>query len=216
MLRLGEVVSGTVRTPGVVRGSLRDPDFMWTHSEQMYRIRYEVFHERLRWDVTVSDGMERDRFDDADSVYMATTDISGAVSGGWRLRPTTRDYMLSDIFSQLLHGNPIFRDRRVWEISRFAVDTKDRATTAAFSIGETARLLLVDATRFAIEQRISQYVLVTSVAVERLLASTGIALHRYGPPVRIGRVMSVACSVDIDAHTRAVLLEECQPLRLAA
>lgn len=105
---------------------------------------------------------------------------------------------------------------RIWEISRFAVDTKEHAHTAAFSLGKTAGLLLADAVRFAIENDITRFVLVTSVAVERLLAGSGILIHRFGPPIRIGRVMSVACWVDIDAHTRHVLIGERRSDRMAA
>lgn len=203
-------------TPGVVRGGLHDPWFMSTYAEAMHRLRYQVFHQRLGWDVTVCDGLERDRFDNDHAVYMVTTDVTNVLSGGWRLLPTTRDYMLGAVFPQLLRGECPPCDRRIWEISRFAVDTKERAETAAFSLGETAGLLLVDAVRFAIENNITRYILVTSVAVERLLAGTGILVHRFGPPLRIGRVMSVACWVDIDVHTRHVLLGAPPADRMAA
>lgn len=203
-------------TPGVVRGGLHDPWFMSTYAEAMHRLRYHVFHQRLGWDVTVCDGLERDRFDNDHAIYMVTINDTNALSGGWRLLPTTRDYMLSDVFPQLLRGERPPCDRRIWEISRFAVDTKKGAHTAAFSLGETAGLLLVDAVRFAIEHNITRYVLVTSVAVERLLIGTGILLHRFGPPSRIGRVMSVACWIDIDVHTRHLFLGEPQSNRMAA
>ena len=203
-------------TPGVVRGGRHDPWFMSTYAEAMHRLRYQVFYQRLRWDVTVVDGLERDHFDNDHAVYMVTTDDTNALSGGWRLLPTTRDYMLSEVFPGLLRGECAPRDRRIWEISRFAVDTKERAHTAAFSLGETAGRLLVDAVRFAIEHDITRYILVTSVAVERLLAGTGILLHRFGPPTRIGRVMSVDCWVDIDIHTSRVLLGAQASDRMAA
>ncbi|TDU24232.1 acyl homoserine lactone synthase [Panacagrimonas perspica] len=200
----------------VIRGALHDSRFAIQYSEGMYRLRYKVFHERLGWAVKVKDGQEHDHFDDTDSVYMLTVDEEDAVCGGWRLRPTTRSYMLSDIFPQLLHGCPVPRHRNIWEISRFAVDTTIPGRTSAFSMGHSARLLLVDSVKFAVQHGITQFVLVTSVAVERLIAGTGIAIHRFGPPVRIGRVMSVACWVDVDAHTRHIMLDPSSPLRVAA
>ncbi|MGQ0618621.1 MAG: acyl-homoserine-lactone synthase [Panacagrimonas sp.] len=200
----------------IVCGALHNRHFSERYSEQMYRLRYEVFHQRLGWDVTVDNGQEKDPFDDLDSVYMVATDDADRVCGGWRLRPTTRPYMLSDIFSQLLNGHPAPRHRHIWEISRFAVDTSKTSRTAAFSMGQTARQLVRDTVRFAVDNHIGQYVLVTSVAVERLLAGTGLILHRFGPPVKIGRVGSVACWVDIDAHTRHVALGETPCLAEAA
>jgi acyl homoserine lactone synthase len=124
--------------------------------------------------------------------------------------------MLSDIFPGLLNGAPAPHHRNIWEISRFAVDTSDASRTTGFSLGDTARALLVDTLRFALDNHITQFVLVTTVAVERLIASTGVRLHRFGPPTRIGRVMSVALWVDIDDHIRHVLLGEPLPLPIAA
>lgn len=200
----------------IVCGALHDRHFSERYSESMYRLRCRVFHERLGWDVTVENGQEQDQFDDVDSIYMVATDDADQVCGGWRLRPTTRHYMLRDIFPQLLNGQPVPRHRHIWEISRFAVDTSKASRTAGFSMGETARQLVRDTVRFAVDNHISQYVLVTSVAVERLLAGTGLVLHRFGPPIKIGRVGSVACWVDIDAHTRHVVLGEAPCLAEAA
>lgn len=200
----------------VVRGALHDPRFSERYAEQMYRLRYKVFHERLRWDVRTHGDQEYDEYDDTNSVYMLTTDANDQVVGGWRVRPTTRPYMLGDIFSNLLHGADAPHHRHVWEISRFAVDTSDHSRTAGFSLGDTARALLVDTCKFAIANHVTQFVIVTTVAVERLINSTGVVMNRFGPPTRIGRVMSVACWVDIDAHTRHVLLDEPLPLRVAA
>lgn len=200
----------------VVRGALHDRHFAERYAEKMYRLRCKVFHERLGWDVQVRDGLESDGFDDPDSVYVLTTDSDDAVIGSWRLRPSTRDYMLSDVFPSLLNGAPVPKHRHIWEISRFAVDTSVSSRTAGFSLGDTARQLLLDTVKFAIDHHVTQFVLVTTVAVERLIMSTGIVLNRFGPPTRIGRAMSVACWVDVDAHTRHVLLDEPLPLRVAA
>jgi acyl homoserine lactone synthase len=200
----------------VVRGALHDPRFTERYAEQMYRLRYKIFHERLRWDVKTHGDQEHDEFDNSDSVYMLTTDANDEVCGGWRIRPTTRPSMLGEIFPKLLNGAPMPQHRHVWEISRFAVDTSDASRTAGFSLGDTARALLVDTCKFAIANHVTQFVIVTTVAVERLINSTGIVMNRFGPPTRIGRAMSVACWVDIDAHTRHVLLDEPLPLRVAA
>jgi acyl homoserine lactone synthase len=124
--------------------------------------------------------------------------------------------MLSDVFPELLSGRDAPRHRQVWEISRFAVDTRARARTAGFTLGDTARALVAATVRFAIASQITQYVLVTSLAVERLLNSIGLQLHRFGPPRKIGNVWSIACWVDIDDHTRHVALGQPLPMREAA
>lgn len=200
----------------VIHGALHDARFSEHYAEQMYRLRYKIFHERLQWEVQIRGDQEIDQFDDTDSVYVLTTDTAEQVCGGWRIRPTTRRYMLSDVFPSLLNGHPAPRHRRVWEISRFAIDTSDRSRTAGFSLGDTARALLVETCKFAIENHITQFVIVTTVAVERLINATGIVMNRFSPPRRIGKAMTVACWVDIDAHTRHVLLQEPLPRRVAA
>ncbi len=201
----------------VVRGVLHDPRFSERYAQQMYRLRYKVFHERLGWDVKVENEMEFDHFDDAHSVYvLLVDDQDDSVCGGWRLRPTTRHNMLADVFPQMLHGNPAPNHRRVWEISRFAIDTSASERTAGFSMGEAARLMVQDLIRFCIDNDVTQCVLVTTLAVERLVNSTGLVLHRFGPPIRVGRALTVACWVDNDAHARHVLLGHPLPLRVAA
>ena len=59
--------------------------------EKMFRLRARVFHERLNWDVKVTDGKERDRYDDEQPVHIIYCGESGAreVKGSLRLLPTT-------------------------------------------------------------------------------------------------------------------------------
>jgi acyl homoserine lactone synthase len=174
-----------------------------------------VFFERLGWEVKVSNGREVDEFDDTHNVYQLATDDRGAVVGGWRLRPTMLPYMMKDVFPQLLGGKPAPVHPHIWEISRFAVD-EEHASQPGFGLNETARALVHHAIQFAVNHDISRYVMVVSVAVERLLANTGMVIHRFAPPQRVGRVRSVACFLDIDAHTRHVILGEQLPLKRAA
>ena len=48
----------------------------------MHRIRADVFHDRLNWDVAVKNGMEIDRFDDHNPLYLLSIDeLSGRVRG---------------------------------------------------------------------------------------------------------------------------------------
>lgn len=162
----------------------------------------------LIWDVTSRDGHEYDRFDDADSIYVLGTDEREALCGGWRLRPTDRGSMLGAVFTQLLEDAPVPCDPSVWEISRFVVRKDAPRAPANRKPCWKARALLREAVHFAIEHQISRYVFVVSLAVERLIAHSGVAVHRFASPARIGRAMSVACWIDIDAHTRQVLLEE--------
>lgn len=52
---------------------------------------------------------------------------------------------------------------------------------------------------------ITNYVAVTTIAIERLLRKTGIAITRYGPPIQIGVERAVALNIDIGEQTHQAL-----------
>jgi acyl homoserine lactone synthase len=199
----------------VVAGTLDERQFAQRFADPMYRQRYKVFYERLGWQVSVTDGKEVDEFDDQDSVYLLTTDQGGIVIGGWRLRPTLHPYMLCKVFPELLHGAKAPVHRAVWEISRFAVEG-GRHKGPSYGFGRAARALVAGTVQFAVDIGMTQCVMVVSVALERLLRGFGLNLHRFGPPRRVGRVMSVAVWLDVDLHTRTTLLHEPIPMLAAA
>lgn len=198
-----------------VIGTLRDAGFACRYAEPLFRLRYRVFHERLRWDVRCEGGQEKDAYDDERTVYVAAVDADDAVVGGWRLRPTVGNYMLEDVFPQLLHGAPAPHHPRVWESNRFVVD-KRSAKDARFGFNETARALFRATAQYAVDCGIDEYVMVLSAGVARLTRASGLVVQAYGPAVRIGDVLSVGCRIRIDAHTRHVLLGAPAPLERAA
>jgi acyl homoserine lactone synthase len=54
----------------------------------MHALRYEVFRERLQWDVPCHDGRERDRFDALDPTYMLVrTTVTRCSAAGACCRP---------------------------------------------------------------------------------------------------------------------------------
>ncbi|HUP92264.1 MAG TPA: acyl-homoserine-lactone synthase [Solimonas sp.] len=197
----------------VISGSLGEHRFA-RYAESMFRLRCRVFAGRLGWDVKVSDGQEIDQFDDSDSRYLLIAD-GDEVVGGWRLRPTTRPYMLERVFPQLLCGQPAPRHPRTWEVSRFAIET-GTAPQARFGLNQAARELLSATAQFALDHGIDRYVMVASAGAERLYRNAGLVVNRFGPPQRVGRVMSVAGWIDIDPYTCHVLLGHPLPLRAAA
>ena len=170
----------------------------------MYRLRHEVFHDRLGWEVTTDNGMEHDEFDHADPVYVLAKGDEDEVLGCWRLLPTTGPNMLKDTFPQLLHGQQAPQQADVWELSRFAV-TAARTESAGYGFSETPVKMMQTVVLFAQQNGIKRYVTVTTVAVERLLRHLGLNISRIGAPIKIGRVLTVACNIEIDAITEFAL-----------
>ncbi len=91
--------------------------------DQMFRLRARVFGERLKWDVDVVDGRERDRFDDLAPVYLIHTDETGQeVRGSLRLLPTTGPTVLADFFSDTMPDAALLSAPTIWECTRFCID----------------------------------------------------------------------------------------------
>jgi acyl homoserine lactone synthase len=182
--------------------------------DSMFRLRHDVFHERLGWDVRSEGGREHDWYDLIGPHYLVAHEGRRAL-GCWRMLPTQGPYMLRDIFPQLLAGDPAPAAPGVWEISRFAV--ADEACGHSFGFGDMPAEMLRAMVRFAVRRDIHTIVGVTSAAVERMLRQLGFSVERLGPPQRIGRVLSVAFRLAMDAATqRAVCGEVLEALPQAA
>ena len=87
---------------------------------QMATYRRKVFGERLGWELQAQNGLEFDQFDRDDTMYVVAQDHNGWVTGCARLLPTTRPYLLGEVFPQLMQGQPLPCTPQVWELSRFA------------------------------------------------------------------------------------------------
>src|SRR3954470_24920380 len=126
----------------------------------MFKLRHEVFKERLAWEVGCHDGHERDMFDELDPVYIVC-EQAAEVLGSWRLLPTTKPYMLKDVFPELLHGQPAPEAPDVWEISRFAVSKRVHGNESMGSIKKVTNLLLEQLFAFAARRDINRIVAVS-------------------------------------------------------
>lgn len=106
----------------------------------MHRLRRRVFRDRLEWEVSVSDGLEVDQYDALSPIYLLGIDRQDVV-GCVRLLPTTGRNMLADTFPVLLDGRAAPTNPRIWESSRFCVDTQNVAATAGNGLREGTFLL---------------------------------------------------------------------------
>ena len=173
----------------------------------MFKLRYDTFHTRLGWDVRTCDGLEIDEFDENSQVhYILAKSDDGGVDACWRLLPSLGPNMLRDVFPQLLHGLPAPAASDVWELSRFAIDPTrvggaDNAGNHQIGFGELSVALMREAAQFAKASGIARYVTVTTAAIERMMKGLGLHIHRLGPPIRIGSVLTVAIFIEVDDLT---------------
>ena len=187
--------------------------------KRMYILRHAVFHDRLGWDVLSDKGMEYDFFDVLNPTYVLVKGNGAEIQGCSRLLPTIGPYMLKDVFPQLLHGRPAPECPSIWELSRFAL-SKSKSNTdqviSSFGIRETSIRMLQSVVHFAFKNSIKCYVLVTTVAIERLLHKLGLDVCRFGPPLRIGNTMAVACWFDVNSPTESMAFGRSPQLDRAA
>lgn len=156
--------------------------------ERMAQYRYKVFVQKLGWDLTCTeDGLEYDQFDRDDTVYVVAQGDDEAVVGVARLLPTTRPYLLGEIFPHLLNGEQPPACGQVWELSRFAaVDFSAGQADdcrGQFSSAQAVKLLrsaMACARSFGARSLIT----VSPLGVERLLRLEGIPAKRVGRPSR--------------------------------
>ena len=93
--------------------------------DEMFRLRARIFRDRLRWDVQVADGKERDKYDNEGPVYIIYTDSEAReVKGSLRLLPTTGPTLLADVFADTLPDAVHLSAPTIWECTRFCLDDK--------------------------------------------------------------------------------------------
>lgn len=156
----------------------------------MFVMRDAVFRQRLCWDVRERNGLERDCYDLLGATYCLCVDQEEQVLGSWRLLPTVGPNLLKDVFAHLLGGNEIPCGPRVWEASRFAVGTAERAPNGAVS--EATAGLIAAMLECGMNFGIERIVAVCDVRFERVLQRSGLRTSRYGDPCRIGNSIAVA------------------------
>jgi acyl homoserine lactone synthase len=167
--------------------------------------RYRVFVEQLGWQLPTEDAQfERDQYDRDDTVYVFARDAREEICGCARLLPTTRPYLLQEIFPHLLAEDmPAPRSSDIWELSRFAASADDSAE--GNSLAWSVRPMLAAAVECAARRGARQLIGVTFCSIERLFRRIGVHAHRAGAPESIDGRMVVACWIDIDAQTLAAL-----------
>lgn len=157
----------------------------------MHRPRGRVFKERLDWDVSVAGGLEIDQYDALRPTYLLLLEQREVV-GCVRLLPTTGRNMLADTFPVLLDGHAAPNESRIWESSRFCVDTEQVATTAENGLREATFLLFAAMIEWGQQLDVQAIATVTDLRMERILRRAGWHLDRLGTPRQIGVTKAVA------------------------
>jgi acyl homoserine lactone synthase len=171
---------------------------------EMYRLRYRVFKQRLGWEVDSSAGMEIDAFDALHPVYLLQcAHDGGRIQGCVRLLPTTGPTMLAATFAALLDRRPAPADPVIWESSRFALDIARAGRPEAGGLSAATYELLAGMVEFGLSRRLSSFVTVTDLRLERILRRAGWPLRRLGSPKPLGGMLAVAGHLQVSRGSLA-------------
>jgi acyl homoserine lactone synthase len=164
--------------------------------EDMFRLRHRVFKERLGWDVQTRNGLEIDRFDELDPVYLMAFDQSERLVGTWRMLPTTGPYMLRDVFPVLMDGMEAPRHPRICEGSRFAVDCDYVGRQGLAALSHVTSEIFCAVVEYCIANGYREIVTVYDARIGRLLPRLGCIPKWRSRQMQIGVTQTLAGRFD--------------------
>ena len=165
--------------------------------DEMFKMRAQVFHNRLKWDVEVEYGREFDKFDDENPVYLISFDEhTGVMQGSVRLLPTTGPNMLRDVFYDLLEEDEVIESPFIWESSRFSIDP-NLGPDSRTSVNHVTAELLCGLVEIGLATGIDHIVSVYDARMTRLFRRAKCDADIVGGPMKFGKVPTYAGLFDI-------------------
>ena len=185
------------------------------HSEtfhQMYALRAQQFGVRRGWRVVVKDGLEKDRFDDINPLYICVLSQDRKLLASLRLLPTTGPHMLSDVFPEVMGDAGIVRHPLILESSRFCVDTKAVNEFGPEGINLVTRELLYGLFSTAKKAGIRNIISVYDVFVERILKRAGCQFDRLGPICKYDDLRTVGGLFEVNEQVIQAVAGNMKPI----
>lgn len=188
-----------------------------------HRLRHQCFVERNGWNVPSHDGMEYDQFDTPAAHYLIRRDDHGPVQGVARLIPTTRPYMLKELWPDLLEGQ-VPQSPKVWEATRFGIDERLEPAAKRRVAGE----IVVGCLEFALDMGIERYlVLMPHLIIRRTIGGAGCRFRFLGQSRNLAEYPVAAAEIEVSTEawnqargklglSRPVLVRRALPLPEAA
>jgi N-acyl-L-homoserine lactone synthetase len=156
---------------------------------EAHRLRHRIFIERQQYGVASWRGMEWDEFDTPAAVYLMWRDEAKRPRAIARLIPTSRPYMIQQLWPELITNRSLPTSESVWEVTRFGIDRDIDAPTRARAFGE----MICAFAEFGLVQGIDSYLFVTPPQViAGALEDAGVPVERLGSAKQLGRLLVVA------------------------
>jgi acyl-homoserine lactone synthase len=162
--------------------------------KQHFRLRHEIFVEERKWEaLRKPDAREIDAYDNDDTIYLLALE-NLRVLGGYRLNPTTRPTMMSEVFPQLAAVRGCPADLLVWEWSRFFV-ARDRRD------GALNLHLMAALQQFCLDQGIERVCLVMETWWLPRFDDIGFVVTPLGLPALLDDSWIMAATVEVRRET---------------
>lgn len=167
--------------------------------QRLAHYRYQVFVERLGWQLSTPSDLEFDQFDHSGTHYIVAEQDDRNIKGCARLLPTTQPYLLSEVFTSLLGGVPAPCQDDIWELSRFTSLDLDAPTgkDEQMTSDENTVGLFMATLDYAKTCGVSHLVSVSPVAIGRLLKRGGIDFKWLAPPQVLDNRTLGACYITV-------------------
>jgi acyl homoserine lactone synthase len=160
-----------------------------------------VFGGRLEWDVTITDGDERDQYDDLNPTYILAISGGNRVVGCARLLPAVGPTMLELTFPQLLADGSLNATSAMIESSRFCVDTNLSAGRGGGRLHLATLTMFAGIIEWSMANGYDKIVTATDLRFERILNRAGWPMARLGEPVAIGNTVAIAGALPADEES---------------
>lgn len=158
-----------------------------------HRLRYRMFVERQGWSVPHHECMEYDEFDTPAATYIIVVDEHDQALGTARLIPTTRPYMVEQLWPDLVEGLLPHSDQ-VWEASRFGCDRALGAVRRRRVIGQ----LIQACQEFGVVHGITSYLgVMPSWVFQNVIAAHGCPVKPLGPTTSLHGHAIEAASIEV-------------------
>ncbi|MFP0198573.1 acyl-homoserine-lactone synthase [Pseudomonas sp. PHC1] len=166
--------------------------------------RYKIFVEKMAWPLQCEPGLEYDEFDREDTHYVIAQDGKGQVFGCARLLSTMSDYLLEQVFPELMGDIPLPKSPDIWELSRFAVESESSETSSAGHWLDTCRLMK-QIVVLAHKHNVKRLIAFSALGNERLLRRMGVDVHRVSSAQLIDGKPVLAFWIEVNEKTISAL-----------
>lgn len=167
-----------------------------------HRLRHRIFVERQKYGVPSWNGMEWDEFDTPAATYLLWRDKASRPRAIARLIPTSRPYMIRQLWPELAADYVLPSSDDVWEITRLGIDRDLDLAVRGRIFGE----MFCAFAEFGLLQGITSYLFVTPPQViTAALGQAGVVAHPLGAAKRLGRLPVVAARSPVSRQALRLL-----------